>query len=191
MPGGKKPPHKREQAIAALIACGSVEKAAAQCGVSERTLRNWLAEPEFRSAYRQERRKLLDNAVLILQTASVQSVATLVKHMQGPKPESAVRAAQIILDQCFRGTEALDLFEELEQQAEAMKALRAEVEAMRRERKHPQAAAVPDANGDGGAADGDGTEPDPRGDRGGRGGDPDAGGDDAGPLADSVAPFFT
>jgi hypothetical protein len=151
MPGGKKPPHKREQAIAALIACGSVEKAALQCGVSERTLRNWLAEPGFRTAYRQERRKLLDHAVLVLQTAAVQAVATLVKHMNGPKPESAVRAAQIILDQCFRGTEVLDLFEELEQLREEVRRVHADAQARNPEATGDAGPATADAAADPGA----------------------------------------
>jgi hypothetical protein len=113
MPGGKKPSAKREQAIAALLSAGTFAGAAAQCGVSERTLRNWLREREFRAAYRAARRKLLDDAVLVLQHAAKKAVATLVRHMDGDEPGPAVRAAQIVLDQCFRGTEVLDLFEEI------------------------------------------------------------------------------
>jgi hypothetical protein len=190
VPGGKKPPHKREQAIAALISNGSMEKAAAATGVSEKTLRNWLAEPDFRRAYRQARRKLLDDAVLVLQSAAVTAVATLVKHMQGPKPEAAVRAAQIILDQCFRGTEILDIAEAIEQQVLEMSELRSHVEVMRRESRHVQASTARHENGVGRTTDDCGAESHARGNRAGRSRNPDEGGDDAGPLADDVAPFF-
>ena len=111
MPGGRKLPHKQEEAIAALIQLGSTEKAAARCGVSERTLRNWLKNPTFQAAYRQARRDLIDDAVRVLQLASQAAVATLVKQLKSDKPSIMLRAAQLILDQSFRGTELLDLVE--------------------------------------------------------------------------------
>jgi hypothetical protein len=111
MPGGRKLPHKREEAIAALIQLGSAEKAAARCGVSERTLRNWLNDPAFPADYRQARRDLIDEAVRELQLATQAAVTTLVKLLQSDKPAVALRAAQLILDQSFRGAELLDLAE--------------------------------------------------------------------------------
>jgi hypothetical protein len=90
----------------------------------------------------------------------------------------------------LRALEGGELAREIEAQAEAMKALKAEVEALRRD-KHLAKAAVPHAAGNGRPADGNGEESDPRSRRGGRGGDPDTSGDDAGPLADGLAPFFT
>lgn len=187
MPGGKKPSAKREQAIAALLTSGTIEKAAAACGISERTLRNWLQEPGFRANYRKARRKLLDDAVLELQHAAKSAVVTLVTHMQGDKPGPAVRAAQIVLDQTFRGTEVLDLFEELEQLREEIRRVHADAKTGGEEtpaadcRPNEEAAALA-----GEVAGGPGT-------------DTQRGGTTAGPLADeasagtvdeSLAPLF-
>jgi hypothetical protein len=82
MPGGREPPHEKEQAIAALIQLGSTEKAATRCGISERTLRNWLKYPALPAAYRQARRALIDDAVRVLQLASQAAVATLVRQLE-------------------------------------------------------------------------------------------------------------
>jgi DNA-binding transcriptional MerR regulator len=114
MPGGRKLPHKREQALAALIESGSVEEAAAKCDVSERTLRTWLKEPAFKDEYRQARRRLLDDAVLALQQASRKAVEALVSQLDAAKPSDVIRAAAAILDRAFRGAEVLELAESLE-----------------------------------------------------------------------------
>ena len=114
MAGGRKPPHKREQVLVALIECGSIEQAADRCGVSEKTIRTWLKEPAFRDEYRQARRKLLDNAVLLLQRASRRAVRALIRQLRADKPTDVIRAAEAILDRAFRGTEVLDLTEAVE-----------------------------------------------------------------------------
>jgi hypothetical protein len=115
MPGGKKPPHKREQALCALIECGSVAEAAARVKVSEKTMRIWLKQPAFRDEYRLARRKLLDDAVLSLQRASRKAVEALVKQLDADRPTDIIRAAEAILDRAFRGGELLDLAEDVEE----------------------------------------------------------------------------
>jgi DNA-binding transcriptional MerR regulator len=181
MPGGRKPPHKRDQAIRALIESGSVEEAADRCGVSERTLRSWLKEPAFRDAYRQARRKLLDGAVLLLQRASRRAVRALVRQLQADKPADVIRAAEAILDRAFKGTEVLDLVaavEELQRQVEESKRGTGSSTAAGRE-----------VGGDR-QRDGDRDEPGAGGDPPGPGVDPQPGGDAPGPLAGPVTPLF-
>jgi hypothetical protein len=89
----------------------------------------------------------------------------------------------------LRALEGGVLAREIEAQAEAMKALRAEVEAMRRD-QHLAKTAVPHADGVGCSANGHDQEPDPRSDRGGPCGDPSGGRDDGGPVAGEVTALF-
>jgi hypothetical protein len=90
----------------------------------------------------------------------------------------------------LRAIEGDELARQIEAQAKAMVDLRNEVEVMRRERRHTQASVAGHANGTGLSPDGRGGQPALGGNRGGRGDDFETSGDDAGPLADDVAPFF-
>ena len=57
---GSKLPRKFEQALAALLSESSVARAAAKVGVSEKTLRNWLKQPDFVAAYRDAQKDLVE-----------------------------------------------------------------------------------------------------------------------------------
>src|SRR5947208_3667217 len=96
---GQKLSRKREQAIAALLAAPTVKKAAARAGVSERTLQLWLADPDFREAFRAARRRVLEGAVANLQHASRAAVATLRRNLRCGAAAVEVRAAVAILEQ--------------------------------------------------------------------------------------------
>jgi hypothetical protein len=74
-PGGRKPPHKKGQAAAALIRHGSAEQAAARRVISDSTLGNRLKDAAVPAAYRQARRALVDDAVRVLQRANRADVA--------------------------------------------------------------------------------------------------------------------
>jgi hypothetical protein len=124
MPGhGEKLSRRREQAIAALLSSGTVEQAAERAGVSYRTLRSWLVQPDFAAEYRARRRALLDDAVKVLQAASASAVGTLVGKLKAPKDADGINAARLILETAFRGTEVLDLAVQLAE-------LKAQVEAI-------------------------------------------------------------
>ena len=103
-------PRKREEAIAALLAQPTIVEAARAVGVWEKTLRRWLQDPAFASSYRAARRQVTENALLALQRAAGEAVATLSRNLQPPTPASVqVRAALGILDQTFKAVELLDL----------------------------------------------------------------------------------
>jgi hypothetical protein len=87
-------------------------------------LQRWLRRPDFRSAYRAARRRVLDTAVAALQSATGKAVATLVKAMDEPNAQAAIRAAIACLDHAWKGTETADIADELA-------ALRAEVQEIR------------------------------------------------------------
>ena len=113
---GQKLTAKQESLIAALLTEPTHAAAADKAGVSEATLHRWLKLSEFRSAYRQARRQLVENAVGRIQAATGQAVDTLLAVARdGAKDGDRVRAAVALLDHAFRGlTEADDLHGEPE-----------------------------------------------------------------------------
>jgi hypothetical protein len=101
---GEKKGRKAELAIAALLAEPTVEAAAARAGVSVHTLKNWLADPAFRAAYRRARREVVEGAVGRLQAAAGQAVETLLAVAKGGvRDGDRVRAAVALLGHAFRG----------------------------------------------------------------------------------------
>src|SRR5262245_60449466 len=75
---GDKLPRKQEAAISALLTAASITSAAAQVGVSEKTLRNWLKRPGFAAAYAAARHEVLDRTVIWMLAATGKAVRTLV-----------------------------------------------------------------------------------------------------------------
>jgi hypothetical protein len=120
-----------EVALEALLTSATVAAAAAKAGVGERTLRGWLKRADFSAEYRARRVQLLDGAVKVLQAAAAKAVGTLVRKLDAPKDADALKAAQLILDQAFRGTELLDLARQVEE-------LKQQVGAILSERKRPR-----------------------------------------------------
>jgi hypothetical protein len=114
MPGGRPLTRKKEAAIAALLSAGSLARAAEQAGIAERTLRNWLATAEFAQAYRRERQRLVEHAVGILQSASLQAVAALVRNLNCGRPGVEVSAANSLLERSTAAVETFDILTRLE-----------------------------------------------------------------------------
>jgi excisionase family DNA binding protein len=117
---GAKFTRKQEQALAALLAHATLSEAAKVAKVSDRTLRRWLKLPQFASAWNTVRSGFLLDTVSQLQEASTQAVATLKRNLSCGEAGTEVRAADVLLSQTLKGTEALDLkrrVEDLEQRA--------------------------------------------------------------------------
>ena len=104
-----------EKAIEALLACATHRKAAARAGIAERTLRDYLADPEFMALYREARRRIVESAIGRLQRASQRAVATLVAKLKCNDDAVAVRAAKIIVDAAVSGVELSDLAARVEE----------------------------------------------------------------------------
>jgi hypothetical protein len=101
---GEKLTRKQEQAIAALLECPTVEEAARKAGASYSTLKRWLNDPAFASAYRRTRRELLDMAVGRMQAATATAVDTLLTVAKsGGRDGDRVRAAVALLEHAHRG----------------------------------------------------------------------------------------
>jgi hypothetical protein len=101
---GQKLTAKQEALVAALLTEPTHAAAAAKAGVSEASLYRWLNLPEFRAAYRQARRRLVEGAVGRIQAATGQAVDTLLEVARGgAKDGDRVRAAVALLDHALRG----------------------------------------------------------------------------------------
>ena len=94
---------RQETVLSALLAAPSIQAAAAQTGVGERTIRRWLANDAlFQESYRVARRQLLDQSMLVLQRAVGMAVRELIQELQSPNESIRHRSACAILDRSER-----------------------------------------------------------------------------------------
>jgi hypothetical protein len=115
---------KQEQAISALLAQPSIDRAAAACKVNERTLRRWLREPAFLAEYRAARKQIVEMSLALLQRVTGLAVEALVRNLSSGKASSEVASALGILDRAVKAVELVDLVErveELERRAQTQK----------------------------------------------------------------------
>ena len=94
---GEKLTRKQEQAIAALLQAPTLKKAAAACGVAEKTLRRWMQLPGFITAWRGARRQAFEAAVAELERHALRAVRTLAKNLKADRPSDQNRAADLLL----------------------------------------------------------------------------------------------
>ncbi len=106
---------QQQQALIALLANGSTDKAARAAGVTTRTVYRWLADPTFEEVYRAARREAVQAALGALQQASASAVATVVAIMRNPKASPAVRlsAARSVLELALQSVELDDVLTRL------------------------------------------------------------------------------
>jgi hypothetical protein len=84
---------KREQAILALVSCRTVQDAATEAGIGDRTLQRWLTQPDFQEDYRRAQEQMLDVAMNVLRRASLSFAETLVTVCQDPDVPAVVKLA--------------------------------------------------------------------------------------------------
>jgi hypothetical protein len=125
---GQRLSRKQEQAVAALFDHATIAQAAATVGVSERTLRRWMQEPDFEAEHRAVRRRIVEDAITRLQQLSTAAVLALNRNLTCGNPSVEVRAAQVICDQSYKALEIWDVIPRLA----ALEARLAEAEE-----KHP------------------------------------------------------
>jgi hypothetical protein len=117
---------KQDAAIIALLNEPTIQRAAQQAQISERTLYRWMEEPVFSRTYRAARRQAFSHAVTLTQRYASAAVQTLVKVMTDAKANASakVNAASALLR---FGRDALELddiaarVEQLEQAESARK----------------------------------------------------------------------
>ena len=115
-----KPRKKAEDALLLALACGAtVEAAARQCRLTERTVYRRLADAEFRHRLQEVRADMVQRTAGALTAASMESVRTLLELQKPPAP-AAVRlgAARAVLELGVKLRETA----ELEQRITALEA---------------------------------------------------------------------
>ena len=84
---GAKTAAVREQAILALLSEPTIAKAAARCGVAEKTLRRWLtADPAFQAEYEAARHATFQAALSRIPALTVRAVDTFADLLGTSKP---------------------------------------------------------------------------------------------------------
>ncbi|UFU06995.1 helix-turn-helix domain-containing protein [Ruania halotolerans] len=105
MARGDRPTRIQERAIAALLACRTLEEAAHESGVSVRTLRRWLDSEPFASLYRDQARRAAREAVSALLSGQREAVEVLRGALHTGTPATQVRAARALLELGVRARE--------------------------------------------------------------------------------------
>lgn len=112
-------PDGKTAAALALARGQAVTEAATAAGVSDRTIRRWLAnDPEFADHVRDLRGEVLTTVIGALTDASTKAVATLVDCLKADDPSVRVRAAAQIL----RALPSMRVEGEVAQQVAALEA---------------------------------------------------------------------
>jgi hypothetical protein len=101
---GPKLTTKQEALIAALLTERTHAAAARKADVGQTTLYRWMHLPEFRTAYRQARRELVEAAVGRIQAGSGHAVDALIAiTRKGRRDGDRIRAAVALLDRAIGG----------------------------------------------------------------------------------------
>jgi hypothetical protein len=102
---------KQHRAISGLLSEPSIRQAAKVADVPEKTLFNWLKNPDFDSAYRAARRESVQQATARLQYASSAAVSILCQLMVKETVHASIRlsAAKTILELSIKTLEIDDL----------------------------------------------------------------------------------
>jgi hypothetical protein len=134
----KKRRKKAEEALLLALACGAtVEGAARQAGLSERTAYRRLADPEFKRRQQDLRGDMVQRAAGALTAASAEAVRALLEVLRSSMAgDVRLRAARSILEMGLRLRESVEL-------TERMAAVERELEALLAQAGRPEGAVGP------------------------------------------------
>ena len=106
----------KEKALAALLTSKTKNEAAAAAGIAPRTLRDYLADPEFQAAYAAAFRNLVTDATREAQQTLSPAISTLQAIMEDEEENSSARiaAARSLIETALRLTEFNDILTELQ-----------------------------------------------------------------------------
>jgi hypothetical protein len=111
---GERLTRKRSLAIAALLTEPTIVAAAAKVNVHERTLRAWLADPDFLSAFDKAGQAVLTGAKGRLQALTDRAVEVLAKNLDAERPADQLRAVELVLAHVMRLVELTNVLPEIE-----------------------------------------------------------------------------
>lgn len=130
---------KGEPAVVTALAGGATITAAAQAGgVSERTVRRRLDEPEYADAVRDARTAMFERALGTLARATTDAAGALIRLLDADAEHVRLGAARTVIDQAARLHDHVELSARLAAMEGAIEELRAE----RDERARQEAAGL-------------------------------------------------
>ena len=108
---------KQHKALAALLTYPTYEKAAEAAGITSRTLRVYMQDPEFRAAYEKAFAGLVETATRQAQQSLTPALFALRAIVQDKSQSASARiqAARTLLDYGLRLTEITDIIKALEE----------------------------------------------------------------------------
>lgn len=89
---------KMQKALLALLSEPTKEKAAATAGITSKTLRKFLDDPEFQKEYRSAFSSMVSDAVRQAQKALSPALATLEEIMKDDEQNGQIRVADGIIE---------------------------------------------------------------------------------------------
>ena len=106
----------KEKALSALLTSDTKAEAAEKAGISDRTLRTYLADPVYKAEYQRRKRKLLTHATQQMQKSMKIAVSTLrdIIENKESKDSDRITAARLILEYSLRYTEITDIMGRIE-----------------------------------------------------------------------------
>jgi arginine/lysine/ornithine decarboxylase len=107
------PKPSRPAAVVALARGATSEEAARESGVSGRTVRRWMEDPDFQIEVRDTRTEILSTAVGQLAAGAAEAVTTLRAALRDADGRNRVQAARTLLDAVLSLRESLDLEQRL------------------------------------------------------------------------------
>lgn len=113
---------KKQKALLALLENPTKEKAAAAAGITSKTLRAYLADPEFQAEYKKAFAGLVEDATRQAQQAIAPALSTLrdVVEDGGENAQARISAARSILEYSLKLTEQNDILSKLQELEAAM-----------------------------------------------------------------------
>jgi len=106
---------KRQKALLALLTYPTREKAAAAAGITSKTLRGYLTEPEFQAEYKRAFTELVEDATRQVQQAIAPALSTLreIVETTDENAQARISAARSILEYSMKLTETTDILTRL------------------------------------------------------------------------------
>lgn len=106
---------QKEKALAALLTHPTRKEAAQAAGITDRTMRGYLADKEFREAYRAAYKDVVEDASRQAQQALQQALQVFLNVMADPEETGATRvqAATKMVEFALRLTEQTDILTDL------------------------------------------------------------------------------
>ena len=114
---------KKQKALLAFLSSPTKEKAAAAAGITSKTLRAYLSNPEFQAEYKKAFAELVEDATRQAQQAIAPALSTLREVVEDSSegPQFRISAARTILEYSLKLTEQNDILAKLQDLEAEMK----------------------------------------------------------------------